>query len=286
MDVFNDNNKNENPIYNKSKDKLKKLNTKDLNNLQIISNESQPISNIINVNGSLNSFSINDSKISSKALFDFPFENNDKLEEKENDIKEKNEINNNNKKKFEKLDEFIIRLNDEDDIINSNNNNDKNNSKETKSLNEMQISKLNLLIKENEEIENVENNPFNNENNYNKRNITGSIMFLDSNIDKNIHVQNGQENYSINKDGNSNTDNFNIIEIENILPKNNQNYIDKIESIKNENKDKKIEIEIENNNIYKKEEVNEYEIGSDEEKFFIPLNKYENKFNLDQINPF
>ena len=111
-------------------------------------------------------------------------------------------------------------------------------------------------------------------------------MFLDSNIDKNIHIQNGQENYSINKDGNSNIDNFNIIEIENILPKNNQNYIDKIESIKNENKDKKIEIEIENNNIYKKEEVNEYEIGSDEEKFFIPLNKYENKFNLDQINPF
>ena len=107
-------------------------------------------------------------------------------------------------------------------------------------------------------------------------------MFINSNIDKNIHIQNGLENCSINIDGNSITDNFNIIEGENLSPNNDKDFIEKLELIKNKiNNENKNEEFIENSNIDEKEEEIE-----NEEKFFRPLNKYENKFNLDQINPF
>ena len=58
-------------------------------------------------------------------------------------------------------------------------------------------------------------------------------MFINSDIDKNIHIQNGLENYSINVDGNSITENFNLIEAENASPYNEQDFIDKLEFIKN-----------------------------------------------------
>ena len=156
----------------------------------------------------------------------------------------------------------------------------------------MQMSNINLSLKEFEENENEDNNAFNTENanNFDNRNLTGSIIFINSNIDKNIHIQNGLENYSINMDGNSITDNFNIIEGENLSPNNDKEFIEKLEKIKNnisENQNK--ENIYKKNNIYEKEEEIENEMENeldDEEKFFKPLNKYENKFNLDRINPF
>ena len=152
----------------------------------------------------------------------------------------------------------------------------------------MQLSNINLTLKEFEENENDDNNAYygENTNNFDKRDLTGSIMFINSNIDKNIHIQNGLENYSINMDGNSITDNFNIIEGGNLLTKNDKEFIDKQENIKNEIKaENKMEDIIPDNNLDEKEEEFENEI-EDENKFYSPLNKYENKFNLDQINPF
>ena len=292
------------------------LTAKEINNFQMMSNESQIISNIYNVNGSLNSFSISDSKVSSKVLFDFPFNldfeknESEKLEEKEKIIfnekgkkektekKEDKKIMNTSETKFEKLNEFIIKFNDEKNKPDSDNNNpngEKNNSDENQSplmdkqseekvLSQMQLSNLNLALKDDEENENEDNyaNCGENANNFDKRDLTGSIIFINSNIDKNIHIQNGLENHSMNMDGNSIIENFNIIEGENISPNNDKEFIDKLQLIKNKINDEiKDEEFIENNNTDEKGE----EIENDE-KFFRPLNKYENKFNLDQINPF
>ena len=296
---------------------------KEFNYLQGLSNESQLLSNIMNVNGSVNSFSISDSKYSSKVLFDFPFnldlEKNDseKLEDKEkiiyNEKDKKEEIEkvekieekkvvNNSENKYEKLNEFIMEFNDEKekpDLNKNNQNEEKNNLEKGKSpdienqneekiLNQMQLSNINLTFKEFEENENDDNNAYygENTNNCDKKDLTGSIMFINSNIDKNIHIQNGLENYSINMDGNSITDNFNIIEGENLSTKNDKEFIDKMENIKNKiNNENKNEDNIKDNNLDEKVELIENEI-EDENKFYSPLNKYENKFNLDQINPF
>ena len=296
---------------------------KEFNYLQGLSNESQLLSNIMNVNGSVNSFSISDSKYSSKVLFDFPFnldlEKNDseKLEDKEkiiyNEKDKKEEIEkvekieekkvvNNSENKYEKLNEFIMEFNDEKekpDLNKNNQNEEKNtlekgkspdieNQNEEKILNQMQLSNINLTFKEFEENENDDNNAYygENTNNCDKKDLTGSIMFINSNIDKNIHIQNGLENYSINMDGNSITDNFNIIEGENLSTKNDKEFIDKMENIKNKiNNENKNEDNIGDNNLDEKVELIENEI-EDENKFYSPLNKYENKFNLDQINPF
>ena len=296
---------------------------KEFNYLQGLSNESQLLSNIMNVNGSVSSFSISDSKYSSKVLFDFPFnldlEKNDseKLEEKEKIIynekdkkeeiekvgkNEEKKVANNSENKYEKLNEFIMEFNDEKekpDLNNNNQNEEKNNLEKGKStdienqneekiLNKMQLSNINLTYKEFEENENEDNNAYygENTNNCDKKDLTGSIMFINSNIDKNIHIQNGLENYSINMDGNSITDNFNIIEGENLSTKNDKEFIEKMENIKNKiNDENKNEDNIEDNNLDEKVELIENEI-EDENKFYSPLNKYENKFNLDQINPF
>ena len=300
------------------------LTENDFNYFQGVNNESQLLSEIVNLNGSMNNFTVSDSKLSSKILFDIPinldFDKNeiiDKNEEKKDIIKEKlnmfeEKINKNENKynKYQKLNEFINEFNDDEkkDNFNLNNNapkGDKTSSDEIKSpildsnqndekLNQMQISNINLSLKECEENENDDiNNISNGENtnNIDNKNITGSIMFINSNIDKNIHIQNGLENYSINMDANNSTDNFNIIECENNSKNNEQAFINKLESIKNKinNKQKK-ELDneqeiIENNDIDEKNLENEYDIGN-EEKFFNPLTKYENRFNLDQINPF
>ena len=318
----NSSNTKENTSNNKNTNKL--FTENDFNYFQGVNNESQLLSEIVNLNGSMNNFTVSDSKLSSKILFDIPtnldFDKNeiiDKNEEKKDIIKEKlnmfeEKINKNENKynKYQKLNEFINEFNDDEkkDNFNLNNNapkGDKTSSDEIKSpildsnqndekLNQMQISNINLSLKECEEnetddINNISNGE--NTNNIDNKNITGSIMFINSNIDKNIHIQNGLENYSINMDANNSTDNFNIIECENNSKNNEQAFINKLESIKNKinNKQKK-ELDneqeiIENNDIDEKNLENEYDIGN-EEKFFNPLTKYENRFNLDQINPF
>ena len=192
-----------------------------------------------------------------------------------NDEKEKPDLNKNNQ-------------NEEKNNLEKGKSPDIENQNEEKILNQMQLSNINLTFKEFEENENDDNNAYygENTNNCDKKDLTGSIMFINSNIDKNIHIQNGLENYSINMDGNSITDNFNIIEGENLSTKNDKEFIDKMENIKNKiNNENKNEDNIEDNNLDEKVELIENEI-EDENKFYSPLNKYENKFNLDQINPF
>ena len=320
---FNKNSSNtkENTSNNKNTNKL--LTVKDFNYFQGIGNESQLLSEIVNLNGSMNGLTVSDGKLSSELIFDTPInldfdkkeimDKND--EEKKEIIKEKANIIEEKiikkKNKYQKLNEFINEFNDDakKDNYNLNNNapkGDKNSSVEIKSpiidsnkndekiLNQMQISNINLSLKECEENENDDlNNASNGENtnNIDNKNLTGSIMFINSNIDKNIHIQNGLENYSINMDANNSTDNFNIIECENISRNNEKDFINKLESIKNKiNNKHKSEIDneqeiIENNDIDEKDLENEYDVGN-EEKFFNPLTNYENKFNLDQINPF
>ena len=326
--INNDSNKLENSNYNNSEDKLKSLKSKDFNfyNNQMMSNQSQILSNINNVNGSLNSFSMSEGKASNKALFDVVFNSDfekidfDKLNEIKNDEKDNNlnkEKEKNDEKKintketkYDKLNEFIIQFNDEINKPNLNNNIRKENNNnshisdklyEEKKLNQMQVSNINLSLKDCEENENDDNNnAYNveNTNNFDNRNLTGSIMFINSNIDNNIHIQNGLENYNINE-GNSISDNFNITEGKGPSQNNNQNIIDNIESVKksmnyqqknnntkSNNNDEYDNIIGDNNYIDEKEEKEIYEIDNDEKKFFHPLNKYKNKFNLDQINPF
>ena len=326
--INNDFNKLENSNYNNSEDKLKSLKSKDFNfyNNQMMSNQSQILSNINNVNGSLNSFSMSEGKASNKALFDVVFNSDfekidfDKLNEIKNDEKDNNlnkEKEKNDEKKintketkYDKLNEFIIQFNDEINKPNLNNNIRKENNNnshisdklhEEKKLTQMQVSNINLSLKDCEENENDDNNnAYNveNTNNFDNRNLTGSIMFINSNIDNNIHIQNGLENYNINE-GNSISDNFNITEGKGPSQNNNQNIIDNIESVKksmnyqqknnntkSNNNDEYDNIIGDNNYIDEKEEKEIYEIDNDEKKFFHPLNKYKNKFNLDQINPF
>ena len=259
--TVNDNNVNNQKENSSFKNSINN-NSKNFNNYQIINNESQPISNIININNTTtNSFSMSESKISNK-VFDCPFNLGFDKEEKKIIDKET---------KLEKLGKFINILNEEKCFIDLNNSQNEANKSpfidkqsEENILNLMHISDLDLSIKESEENDNENNNTNNgeNKNNNDKENLTGSIMFINSNIDQNIHIQNGIDNYSINMDANSLTDNLNIFEGE----------IDEKKNI---------------NNTNEKETEFEFEICDEEkEKIFKPLNVYENKFNLDRINPF
>ena len=324
---------------NHSKDMTKELNLKEINYPKFV-NESQAISNIINVNNSTNTFnSLNKSetKLSNKIILDMPInidlldrDESDKSREEIEDSSEhqinkvvkqmKIKIGEKNLKisKFDKLADFINKLNNDElskNIKNEQpNNNSHNNSyiklptesdnqKDEKLLNQMLISNINSSLKENDENENIEsnkddvNNHMKSSDNFENKNLTGSIMYINSNIDKNIHIKNGNENcsnniYSNNINNNSSYNenncfnNFNFAELEIDTPNNDQEYIDKLEIIKNslslqKNSHQKDETEVIDNN----NEENEYE-SQNEEKFYKPLNKYENKFNLDQINPF
>ena len=232
-------------------------------------------------------------------------------------IGEKNE----NITKFDKLASFINKLNDDEFSknrksicdINYNNNshiklpNESENQKDEKLLNQMidnialhigNQANANSSLKENEENENMESN-INDLNNYMRisdnfenKNITGSIMYINSIFDKNIHMKNRNENnnnnlysrYNDNNDNNDNNNNCEELEID--TPNNDEDFIGNLENIKinvnlRKNSNQKEDTEtIDNNN-----EENEY--GSqNEEKFYKPLDRYENKFNLEQINPF
>ncbi len=316
----------------------KELNLKEINYPKFV-NESQAISNIINVNNSTNTFNSlykSETKLSNKIILDMPINidllDGDESEKSKEEIEDSSEHQINKVEKqmkikigenkfkntqFDKLADFINKLNNDELSKNikkrAPNNNSQNNSyikfptesdnqKDEKLLNQMLISNINSSLKENEENENIDkddaNNHMKSSDNFENKNLTGSIMYINSNIDKNIHIKNGNENcsnniYSNNIYNNSSSynenngfNNFNFVELEIDTPNNDQEYIDKLEIIKNslslqKNIHQKDETEIIDNN----NEENEYEIKN-QEKFYKPLKKYENKFNLDQINPF
>ena len=160
--------------------------------------------------------------------------------------------------------------------------------------------------KENEEIINNSNkydiNNFNmkssefnrTDNNFDNKNLTTSIMYINSNIDKNIHIKNGNENYGNNIYNNScsNENNLNFGDLEIDQPNSDQDFIDNLEIIKVSLasqkislNSQKIEYKKDDTDIINNNEENEYE-NKNNDKFYKPLDKYENKFNLDQINPF
>lgn len=99
---------------------------------------------------------------------------------------------------------------------------------------------------------------------------------------------------------NSNTEKcFNILDINTDTPSNAQYFLDNLElihktriySVIAEGKKEEKEFNIDsnrsiNNSNNIKEPVSEYEFNLKEGKFYKPLTKYEDKFNLDKINPF
>ncbi len=380
-------------INNNSKEIIKELNINEINKIntpQINNFESQAFSNIINVNNSTNTL------ISNKILLDMPInleknseksneEGTDTLENKKSRsknsltiIKDTNSYTNLKKTKLEKLDEFIIKLNEEEEeiqkkennfITNSNNNEDndipvsemKLPTESDKEEKMDQIVESNLSMKENEKIIynankydlnniNLKSSEFNKTENNLDKNLTGSIMFINSNIDRNMHIKNGNENYGFHLNNNSSYDNrFNFADFDIEPPNNDQDFLDNLEIIKVSLTSQRIKLKNEetdlinnniNNNTYNNNknknnnnsdnnsnniinnnsdsnnfiinncensntnnniinnttnnnsnnlnvEENEYENKKDnEDKFFKPLDKYENKFNLEQINPF
>lgn len=229
------------------------------------------------------------------------------------------------KSKYAKLDEFINKLNDEEEEDkkekienNVSNNNDRplsqiklqSDSDIEEKMDEMILSKSNSSLKENEKIIynankydlnniNLISNEFNiTENNLDK-NLTGSIMLINSNIDRNMHIRNGNDNngFHLNNNNSMYDNNVNFVDFDIEPPKNDQDFIDNLEIIKVSLISQKINLKKEENNLGNNNsdnnsnnlniEENEYEIkNNNNEKFFKPLDKYENKFNLEQINPF
>ena len=150
------------------------------------------------------------------------------------------------------------------------------------------IHMKNNIENNNESIMDINSNIDKNiENNYNKNlsfineNIidkSGSIIYLNSNIDKNTNIKNEKQ---------ESNHGLEISEIEIDPPNNDQDFIGNLDIINNINSEKNVEEKKEVEFVYKnnkEEEEKEYE--QDKEKFCEPLNKYENKFDLEQINPF
>ena len=208
--------------------------------------------------------------------------------------------------KIEKLENFINRLNEEeedeeDNILKKNSiilpfNNDI--LGYGKSIAELELSNGcndahdNISNKNNIEIGFLENKKY-----QNLINIGDMNFYQENNKLYNFDINSNNKE----KDKSSNIENknneiendekkINSIDINIPSPKKEQDLIESIKLIKNNNfnilnEGKKEEKDNGcNNNI--KEIVNEYEFDLEEEKFYKPLTKYEDKFNFDKINPF
>ena len=344
---------------NKNSNYINFSNSKDTNynkeNHCNINNESQSNQNINNMN--INSFNKSDIKFIKKINFDMPinldldkiatedskeenlnqtynFEKKIKTEIFKKEIKQQSISESQNtykSSKIEKLENFINKLNGEDEgmflkngkivLFNNehpgygksvveielsngcneeenNNNNFKNQDLKNKSnikstiqnnteifeykkniyLNKELNKELNVY-KENDDLYYFENknNDIETEkkvNNIKKIEFYDSIKITDENKNEN--------NSNCNIKGCYNDNKFNLIDISISSPNNAQDSSNKIEiahpSI--EGKDNG------GNSSNAKEPISEYEFNINEEKFYKPLTKYEDKFNIDKINPF
>ena len=232
-------------------------------------------------------------------------------------VKENSNLNG-KKTKLQKLEEFINRLNSEEEEIkvdkkekkNASNNNEPlsqiklpTESDIEEKMDQMLLSKSNSCLKEDEKIIynankydlnniNLISNEFNKTENLDK-NLTGSIMYINSNIDRNMHIKNGNENYGFHLNSNNNSK-FDFADYDIEPPNNDQDFIDNLEIIKvsltsQKINPKKEDDDLINNNSNSNNlniEENEYEKKNNNEQFFKPLDNYENTFNLEQINPF
>ena len=197
--------------------------------------------------------------------------------------------------KIEKLENFINILNEEDEeeeiilkihdrILHINRDFQgygKSNTKFELS-NRCSEDNINFSFKKNFEISIPENPELDKNQKFkNSMYIEDISAYKENNLNKN------EVNENINKVENDEKK-FNIIDINIDSPKNDQGFIDDIELIKKNNDIFNEEKKEEKDNGYYniKEGNSEYEFNLNEEKFYKPLTKYEDKFNLDKINPF
>jgi hypothetical protein len=202
--------------------------------------------------------------------------------------------------KIEKLENFINKLNADENTRNVNNINNEN--QQYPSTQSMTTEKL---IKNNNEVFIVEDGLINNKNKNNKLNkkSTDNEIKKDSN-NLNLNYNNGFYDDIVIKDeieiDNNNKEKNSPYEFNSnlnatITTKNDVKYfLDNLElihkrniySIMNQGKNGEKEFNNCNNCSKMKEPISEYEFNVKEGKFYEPLNKYEDKFNLDKINPF
>ena len=358
-----------NENINSTKEIIKELNEHDLNNIQLNSYESQFISNLNSPNSNTFScFNKSDFKFTNKINFDMPI-NIDlekiETEESKEDSKTKNsKIKKENKaredaikidvhqnisshksfkyNKFEKLANFINKLNDEDEneeeeeepeeeIIIQNNKIVHYNSDlpiYVRSIGEIKLSK-DITINTNSDNKNESNKKINDKDNNikngnmdkekiklynfdleskenengNKENNTSNNGFYDD-IDINTNSNNKaneKEKSDVNYNNESyNEKRFNILDMNIDPPHADQDFLGNFELIQRNNNIPQDEKEVKkcnniiniddnnsnNNNNNIKEIESEYEFNLSQEKFYKPLNKYENIFNFDKINRF
>ena len=356
-----------NEIINTTKEIIKELNEHDLNNLQINSYESQFISNINSPNSNTFScFNKSDFKFTNKINFDMPINIDlEKIETEESKEDSKTKINkirkeNKTKKdaikidvhqsisshkslkhnKYEKLANFINKLNDEDEneeeedeepeeeIIIQNNkivhynsdlpaygrtiaeiklskdtintNSDNKNESNKKANDKENNNKHDNIDKERIKLYNFDLESKENENGT-KENNTSNNGFYDD-IDLNT-ITNNKVNEREKSDVNYNNESynekrFNIIDMNIDSPHVDQDFLGNLELIQRNNNIHHVEKEVKKNdniisndnsnnkNINIKDIGSEYEFNLSQEKFYKPLNKYENIFNFEKINSF
>jgi hypothetical protein len=355
-----------NENINTTKEIIKELNEHDLNNIQLNSYESQFISNLNSPNSNTFScFNKSDFKFTNKINFDMPTnidlekieteESNEDSKPKNSKIKKENKGRKDAIKidvhqsisshksfkynKFEKLANFINKLNDEDEneeeeepeeeIIIQNNKIVHYNSDlpiYVRSIAEIKLSKDNTINtnsdnknesnkKINDKDNNIKNGNMDKEKiklynfdleskeneNGNKENNTSNNGFYDD-IDINTNTNNKaneKEKSDVNYYNESyNEKRFNILDMNIDPPHADQDFLGNLDLIQRNNNIPQDEKEVKkssniinidnsnsnNNNI--KEIESEYEFNLSQEKFYKPLNIYENIFNFDKINRF
>ena len=313
------NNSKDNELNYIKKDLLKDINSNDNN--QIKSCESQVLSGINGPNTTLYSF-LNKSDVKSlnKINLDMPNVNIDldkeeigenideKKEKKIFSYKDNKKIKIINDKKMEKLENFIIELNE-----------DEKKDERNKEINIVSniptygksIAEINISI--NEEESNINSNNDNKDNNNNNEQLFLKEKNNNSNIENinekevNIEKDNNEINFdnminneneennniNINNEQSFKSKKLNLMDINIDLPNNDQDFLDDIELIQKNNfrwispKEKgKEENKYNTQTKTVKDLESEIEFNIDEEKFYKPLQKYADKFEFNKVNPF
>jgi hypothetical protein len=170
---------------------------------------------------------------------------------------------------------------------NKNDINNNNNFEIDKNKNEKE-NNINKIINEDVKLYNFDLESKENENDNKESNFSNNGFYDDIDINKNSKANEVEKN----DDSNYNEKRFNIVDMNIDSPHSDQDFLGNLELIQKNNKKnyqeekelKKNNNNINNNNI--KEIESEYEFKLGKEKFYKPLNKYENVFNFDKINLF
>ena len=172
----------------------------------------------------------------------------------------------------------------------SNTNDDNNNFQIDKNKNEKEKeNNTNNINNENFNLYNFDLKSKENESDNKESNIKNNVNYEDLDITRSNKV-----NEVVKYDASYNEKRFNIVDMNIDSPHSDQDFLGNLELIQKNNINnnlhekemKKNNDMINNNNNNIKELESEYEFNLSKEKFYKPLNKYENAFNFDKINRF